>query len=245
VTQLPRTLEQVIRVPARLVRTTEFLFRRADASGDIYPDDDDHGCIPGPNPDRVVFLGEAGQISLGIRTHQLSLAAFFARHHHTTTRRGVNWSIHPFPHARLTDSPGVLHTASSTLEGADIVVLLIGITDALRVTPPATWEKRMRSTLTILTGLLPVDARILIAEMPPLNNAGSLSRPARIVAGIHGNNLNNRTHAVTDDYHQATAIGFPEELTRALWRPESDEKRYTNTYKIWAAHLAQELTDRL
>lgn len=235
---IPRTLERVALAPARLVRTTEFIFRRADVSGDIYPDDASHGHIPGPNPDRVVFIGEAGQISLGVRTHQLSLAAFFARHHHALTHRGVDWSIHTFPHARIAEGPSTVQAISNTLEGTDIVVMLIGITDALRVIPSALWENEMRSTLTTLNELLPSDARILLGDMPPLNNAGSLSRAARVAAGIHGSALNKRSQTAVAPFPQATSVTFPEQLTQSLWRPESEEKRYTNTYNTWAAHLA-------
>jgi hypothetical protein len=43
--------------PLRGVRIVEFVFKRRDAAGDIYPDDPDHGVVPGPDPERVVFLG--------------------------------------------------------------------------------------------------------------------------------------------------------------------------------------------
>lgn len=240
-TQLPRTLDRVMQVPSRLARTTEFLFRRADATGDVYPDDNMFGTVAGPDPDRVIFMGEAGQISLGVRAHDLSLAAFFARHHHAETHRGVDWHIHPVPTARLADLPAVVDRVADELLGADIVVVLVGITDALRVIPAPTWDSRLRSSVSTLVGHVSPDARILLAEIPPLGNAGSLSRPARVAAGLHGNALNKRTRAMADELPQVTAVSFPEELTRSLWRPESDAKRYTHTYNVWAAHLARHL----
>lgn len=236
---LPRTLERAIQVPTRLVRLTEFLFRRADASGDIYPDDDNHGVIEGPDPDRVLFLGEPGMISLGVRTHDLSLAAFFARHHHAITHRGVEWTIRTLPNSRLHEAPTMIGAAEEELHQANLVVLPVGITDALRVTSGTLWEKQLRTTLSSLRIALPHDARILIAEIPPLDNAGSLSRPARIAAGIHANTLNQHTRLAAKDYPNCTTMAFPEELTRSLWRPDSEENRYTHTYTTWARHLAK------
>lgn len=238
---LPRTLERVIYLPTRLIHVTEFLFRRADASGDIYPDDDDHGSIPGPDPDQVLFLGEAGMISLGVRTHDLSLAAFFSRYHHAATHRGVDWQIRTLPGLRIQNALALLEAAAEQLRHIDIVILSVGITDALRLTPGTTWESQIRSALSALTDALPKDARILIAEIPPLDNAGSLSRAARIAAGIHANTLNRHTREAAKDHPQCATAAFPEVLTESLWRPESEENRYTHTYKIWSNHLVQTL----
>lgn len=236
---IPRTLERVITVPTRLVRVTEFLFRRADASGDIYPDDADHGVVPGPDPDRVLFLGEAGMISLGVRTHDLSLAAFFARHHHAHTHRGVQWRIRTLPHSRLHEAPNAIRAEQELLHGTDIVVLPVGITDTLRVTHALTYQEHLHATLGALSQSLPRGARIVIAEIPPLDNAGSLSRPARVAAGMHANTLNRVAQKAAQDYPDCTTVEFPTELTQSLWRPESEEKRYVTTYTTWAQHLAQ------
>jgi len=80
-------------LPFRGVRVVEFVFKRRDAAGDIYPDDPDRGVVAGPAPERVIFLGELGELTLGVRTHELSLPAFFARHRAAETGRGVEWSV--------------------------------------------------------------------------------------------------------------------------------------------------------
>jgi hypothetical protein len=227
-------------VPTRLVRLTEFLFRRADASGDVYPDDADHGVVPGPDPDRVLFLGEAGMITLGVRTHDLSLAAFFARHHHAATRRGVEWRVRTLPSSRIAEGPRVTAAMEAELRRTDLVVLVVGITDALRVISGANWEESVRSTLRALISSLPRDARILVAEIPPLDNAGTLSRPARIAAGLQAQALNRRTREAAEEHERCRAVAFPDELTRSLWRPDSEENRYTHTYTTWARRLAEE-----
>lgn len=87
---MPQPTRQIIRAlraaPSRGLRLAEFLFRRRDAGGDIYPHDPDHGTVAGPDPDRVLFLGERGELSLGVRTHELSLP--YARRRSTTDGAG-------------------------------------------------------------------------------------------------------------------------------------------------------------
>jgi hypothetical protein len=238
------------RLPARLLahaaaaaRAAEYLYRRSDASGDFHPDDARQGIVEGPDPDRIAVVGETGMISLGVRTHQISLPAFLARHHASRTGRGVFWSIAPLPGARLREAPAVVAAAECELVRADAVVLLAGITDVLRVTSARAWARQMREAVDALREHLPRDAWILVAAIPPLDNAGSLSRPARMAAGIHAQALNRRTREVVDGLPCTRVIPFPEELTRSLWVPESEESRYQGTYRTWGTHLAEALVD--
>jgi hypothetical protein len=224
--------------PLRGVRIAEFVFKRRDAAGDIYPDDPDHGVVPGPDPERVVFLGERGELSLGVRTHELSLPAFFARHRAAQTGRGVRWSIAAPPSSSVRDAPAVVVKHGHELPGCDHVVVLLGITDSLLVIPPSVWEEQLRLTVDTLLQALPPRSRITFGDIPPLDNAGSLSAPARIAAGIQGRALNDRMKLVAEDYATVSVVDFPEELTRSVWRPESEEHRYRDTYKVWGRHLA-------
>jgi hypothetical protein len=236
--RLPHPITAARTLSTTAAHAAEFLFRRADESGDIHPDDPDRGVVPGPDPDRVLFLGELGQISLGIRTHELSLPAFFSRRVAARSHRGVAWSISALPNSRLLSARKVIDRDQGELEHVDAVVMLVGITDVLRVTGVSAWERHLRATLDALVAHVPRDTPVLISDTPPLDNAGSLSRPARVAAGILGRSLDRNTGAVAADYPTAQAIPFPEELTRSLWLPESVEQRYRDTYRIWGAHLA-------
>jgi hypothetical protein len=233
----------VLALPGIAARVAEFLYRRSDASGDFHPDDAAHGTVEGPDPDRIAVLGEVGMISLGVRTHQIALPAFLARDHATRTGRGVTWTTAALPGSRLREAPAVIAGAECDLVRADAVVLLAGITDVLRVTSARAWTKQMRAALEAMRAHLPRDAWILVADIPPLDNAGSLSAPARLAAGAHAKELNRRTREVVDGLPSTLAVTFPEELTRALWVPESEESRYQRTYRAWGAHLAEALVD--
>jgi hypothetical protein len=234
---IPNSLRDLATFPLRGARVAEFLFRRRDAGGDVYPEDAADGVVEGCDPDRVLFLGELGELTLGVRTHELSLPAFFARRRAAATGRGVAWSIASVPSSSVRGAAAVVVEQGDRLAGCDRVVILLGISDALRVISPSTWEASLRETLNVLLQGLPRGGRILIGEIPPLDNAGSLSAPARLAAGLHGRVLNARTRAISEDY-ASVDVSFPEELTRSVWRPESEEHRYRDTYKVWGAHLA-------
>ncbi|MFP7832660.1 hypothetical protein [Marisediminicola sp. LYQ134] len=236
-----RTLRSTIYRSTRFAHVAEFIFRRNDASEDVYPDDPPRGLVDGPDPDRVVFIGEPGEISLGVRSHELSLPAFFARHLATVTSRGVSWSISPLPGSRIAEGPGVVEGLTNDLAKADAVVILAGISDTLRIMAATTWERHLRATLAALRERLPVTAQIVISDIPPLDNAGSMSKAARVAAGHHSRLLNRHTRLVAAEFHGVTVMLFPRELTESVWRPEGVEQRFTFTYRVWGNHLADAL----
>jgi hypothetical protein len=82
------SLRALVTFPLRGARVAEFVFRRRDAGGDVYPEDASDGMVEGCDPDRVLFVGELGELTLGVRTHELSLPAFFARRRAAATGRG-------------------------------------------------------------------------------------------------------------------------------------------------------------
>jgi len=228
----------VIAGPARIGRIGEFFFRRSDAAFDVFPDDAAEGTVRGVGTDRVWFVGERGELSLGVRTHELSLPAFFARRRAARSGRGTAWSIASAPSSSLRQLPAIVRGHRELLRECELAVVMVGITDALRVMPPERWEQHLRDTVDALLDALPPTGRVLLGEIPPLDNAGSLSRPARVAAGVHGQALNARARSVADDHERVDVVGFPEELTRSVWRPEAEEHRYRDTYAVWGAHLA-------
>jgi lysophospholipase L1-like esterase len=232
-------IRRALRASAFALQVSEHLFARSDAAGDFHPDDRDHGVVGGPDPDRVLFLGEPGEMTLGVRTHELALPAFSARHLAARTGRGVAWSIARLMGSRIQHGPRIVAERALEIQKVDAVVLMAGITDVLRGTRAAVWERHMAATLDALVAHLPVGSPVLVAEIPPLSNAGSLSRLARVAAGIRGDAFDRRTRALLADRPDVHAIPFPEELTRSLWRPESEERRYTETYRVWGRHVAE------
>jgi hypothetical protein len=236
--QVRAVVHAVFAAPARVGRVGEFLFRRSDAAFDVFPDDAAEGTVSGVGTDRVWFVGERGELSLGVRTHELSLPAFFARRRAARSGRGTAWSIASAPSSSVRQLPSIVEEHRGHLRECELAVVMVGITDALRVMPPDRWEQHLRDTVAALLDALPPTARVLVGEIPPLDNAGSLSRAARVAAGVHGRALNARTRAVAEDHARVDVVGFPEELTRSVWRPEAEEHRYRDTYAVWGAHLA-------
>jgi hypothetical protein len=239
--QLNDLLRAASTLPGRTARVAESLYRRVDAEDGIVPADAARGVVGGPDPERIVVIGENGMISLGVRTHGISLTASLARQHAARTGRGVVWSSAILPGARIRDAPAVIARLAPVLARTDAVVLLVGVSDVLRVTAVAHWGRHLGDALAGLRRHLPAGTWILVAALPPLDHAGGLSPRARRGAGRHGRALDQRTREVVASVPNATAIAFPAELMRAPWQPACERTAYRETYRIWGADLARAL----
>lgn len=232
----------IVATLARPVGLVEYFFRRNDESGDIYPSDAGSGTVDGANPERVIVIGEGTARGLGTTTHQLGVAGHFSRQFATRFSRGVEWSTIGLPDNRLRSVPAAV-TDQCVFERTDLVILMIGITDTLRLTPPRLWEPQLRAAIDAISTKLPRDGRILIALIPPMDNAASISRAARLAGGQHSRRLNRVTRVIARSHANCTAVEFPSDLQRELWKPESQESSYARMYVVWAKGLLAALPE--
>jgi hypothetical protein len=231
----------ILHALAQSVGFIEFLFRRRDASGDIYPTDAVAGVVDGPRPLGLLVVGEGTAMGLGVATHALAPAAQTARRLARITQRGVSWSALGFPDARMR-SAGALTADASNFAGVDVVIVMAGIVDTLCMTPVAQWKQQLGSLLDDLDSVLAPHSRVIVAQIPPMDNAGSISRGARLAAGLHARRLNAATRTVVAGRADAEVTAFPSELTDDLWVPKSEQGLYRRLYAVWADAFSQSIT---
>lgn len=228
-------------VVGRIVGFVEFVFRRSDRSGDIYPDDAAFGSVDGSDPEKIVVLGEGNAIGLGVTSHQLGMAGHVARLLASRIGRGVEWRAIGVPGYRIGSASDAIAANRDHLEQSDYVILMLGITDTLHLTSRRTWRTQLTSTLDALFRTVPRDARVLVTMIPPMDNAGSVSRLARLAAGATARRLNRVTTSVTRTYSRSDTVAFPLALRHELWLPDSHEAPYVGMYSAWGAAVVAEL----
>jgi hypothetical protein len=227
--------------PARLLGFVEYVFRRNDKSGDIYPTDEPHGVLAGENPERIVVLGEANAVGLGVTRHTLGMAGHVARLVASRTAHGVRWWALGVRGQHIRSLPDAVDDNRELLERADLVVLMMGIVDTLSLTTRKSWVTHMTTSLDALMRTVPKDTTVLVTRIPPMDNAGSVSRLARFAAGRQARAFNGITENIVSQYPRCTMVPFPDSLTQDLWVPESREGPYVGMYSAWAASAVGQL----
>lgn len=183
-----------------------------------------------------MVIGEGSAVGLGVLTHAESIGGQLAEQLALANLGGIEWSALRLPRGRLQDAPAAIDDLPAVIV-TDVVVLMIGITDALRLTSHGTWRAALADTLSRLDHLLQNDAYILVAHIPPLEHLGGLSRLARIVAGSRARGLNRITRAVVGAKPRSIAVAFPAALNAQLWQPWSHQRAYADIYVRWSAAL--------
>lgn len=215
----------------RPVIFVQYLALRAGLQSNVFPRDAGSGTVEGEAPQRILVMGEATAVGFGVLSHELGMAGHFARQLSRRTARGVEWTTRPF--ADLT-----IHTAAATvrdrelLEDVDVVLLMLGVGDSIRLTPQRTWRRLLCATIDDLSRGLPEGARVLLSEVPPLKDSAGLPEPWRTIAARHGRLLNRVTAEVIASRPAVASVPFPSESVIDLGDPDSAQA--SRVYATWA-----------
>ncbi|RIJ51057.1 SGNH/GDSL hydrolase family protein [Clavibacter lycopersici] len=223
---------------ARPVIFAQYAALRAGLRSAVFPRDAASGAVPGDSPQRVLVIGEATAVGMGVLSHELGLAGHFSRQLARRTGRGVEWETRPF--ADLT-----IHTAAGTvrdrslLAGVDVVLLMVGVGDSIRLTPQRTWRRLLCAAIDDLCRGLPDGARVLIPEVPPLHASVGIPAAWRAVAARHARLLNRVTAEVVESRADAQSVPFPGESVMHLGDP--DAAQASRVYAAWSRAFVERL----
>ena len=232
--RIRRVVQAVLR-PAIFV---QYRALRAGLRSTVFPRDAGTGVVPGESPQRVLVIGEATAVGFGVLSHELGMAGHFSRQLARRTGRGVEWSTRPF--ADLT-----IHTAAGTvrdralLAGVDVVLLMVGVGDSIRLTPQRTWRRLLCSAIDDLCQGLPEGARVLVPEVPPLRESVGIPAPWRAVAARHARLLNRVTEEIVASRADALSVPFPRESVIDLGDP--DAAQASRVYASWSRAFVQRM----
>ena len=136
-------------------------------------------------------------------------------------------------------------TARELVPGApfeqDISVVLVGVNDALRMTPRRTWRASMDSLVDALEKHVRPGGQILLAGLPNLGQFGTFPQPLRTVLAWHGRGLDRELRQIARHNPVVTHVAMPP----VSWPEMCAEDRFhpnAVAYRALAAHFAAALT---
>jgi hypothetical protein len=208
-----------------------------------FPPDATEGSVPGVLPVDVAIIGEATAIGFQTVTADLTLGAQLARRISRNSHRGVRWQALATPDYTIRTAQPLLRD-NPQLILADVFVILLGIGDSLRFTPPWIWRKHLRSLLADLREHLTESAVILVAEVPPLELSDET--PARMapLVGRHLRVLNSETHSIVAQFHNTVSVPFPTTMVHEFETPDGQGAFYGRVYRSWASVMSEHIKAR-
>lgn len=109
------------------------------------PEDAPRAQAPGVDPDRILVFGNGAAVGWGVRSHDVALPGQLARRLSNLTGRGVD--VDAVADAALTIRTAAAAVPAATLGDYDAIVVIVGVSDALRLTSVAAWRRGMLELL--------------------------------------------------------------------------------------------------
>jgi GAF domain-containing protein len=186
---------------------------------------------PEAGADRVLLLGNGPCHGWGVVTHQLALTGSLGRAIEGRTARGCDVDYVGNEVMNLASSLSWI--GNRDLRNYDTVVVMIGMNDAVRLTPLDRWQAGLEELLDRLGERLRPDARILVAGLQPVRSVAVYAGIVARIAQRHADRMNDATERIVAD--RDSVEYFP------LLAPRPDGERPLGSpamYREWAGAVA-------
>jgi hypothetical protein len=186
----------------------------------------------GLDPDRVLVLGNGAASGWGVLTHGLALSGRLAVALQRRTGR-------PCDVDHLGDD--VMNAGSAPdwigrrqLDAYDVVVVVLGMSDAVRQTSVLRWRAELERLVHTLRRSLGPDASVVVLGVEPVSSAPVFRGILGRLGQRHADRLNPVTQEVTDAADGVEYVALPS----AADHPDADDGSRTR-YGFWAEHVAE------
>jgi hypothetical protein len=204
-----------------------------DMEAAIFPPHDDVYSIPGPDPERVLFLGDIGVAGYGVLLAGMAMPAQVATRRAARTGRGVEWeTVASYDMtarkaaARIADRAGPL----------DVAVVALGIPDVLVATSTAEWTDRLEAIVGSLREQAGEACRIVITGIPPMDRFQPIPMIGRKLLLAQVTRLNRAASRLDDPEHGIVHAPYPDISGTRM------HVRDRFSYRVMHAHWADAIT---
>lgn len=147
-----------------------------------HPFDSPRQFIAGPDPDRVLVLGNGPAIGFGVLTQELALPGNLARRLAAATGRGVTVDVLARRGTTAALAPRLI--ADVRMAHYDVVLVCVGSTDAYNLLPEERWRTDLGQLADALRAATTPSTIIAVLPIRPLQRPNAaLGRAGRLVEG--------------------------------------------------------------
>ena len=189
------------------------------------------GSVAGPDPLRLLVLGDSTAAGVGADTQHDALPGNLARELSARWGRGVTWRSVGEAGATSRD---LLERfiGDATSEPSDFVFLTVGANDALGIRSRAAFGRDIRSLLTRLREANP-DATIMMSSLPAFFRFELLPQPLKRALYRHSSSLEAEARRVASTVPDVTMCPPPPPYTEGFFASDLFHPS-ANGYRDWA-----------
>ena len=193
---------------------------------------------PGPNADRVLIFGSGPAVGWGVLTHELALPGSLARALTRKTGRGTE--IELVADMRITVKNAVPILDALDISRFDVIVVVLGANDALRMMPLSTWHDRLFAVLSCLSQRSSGPTRMFVTGIPPIESVPGFRTRVGTIVATHALQVNTVTARLCMSTANATYVPLP-----GVNPAYAVGTRDGRTYRQWADTIADVVAPQL
>lgn len=206
----------------------------------VFPGDLPARTIPGPDPERILFVGDIAVAGYGVLLEGMALPAQTAKRVNQTTGRGVTWENVGAYDLTAQKAPAAL---TGHLDGIDVAVIALGIPDVLLVTDQEQWRHDIAIIIDTVHDGAGRHCRIILAGLPPMHRFQPIQPVAQTVIQAQVRRLNTATADAAAGEDNVTFVPFPDlQLNRMYMKAVFS---FSAMHQVWAEALAAQLAPTL
>lgn len=206
---------------------------RLDVCRAPFPVDVEERRIAGPDPDRLLFIGDVAVAGYGVLHHGMTAASRTAHLVAQQRKRGCWWET--IAAADLT-AARVARMASLDAAGVDAAVIMLGVPDVLLGTRPSRWARNLRAIAERLRAEAEAECRIIFIAIPPMADFRPIPAAARKLLMLQTKRLNEAMRVIASEVPNATYVPFPK--WRAGEKYVAQQISWKNMHKMLARLFA-------
>jgi lysophospholipase L1-like esterase len=199
------------------------------------------GELPGPDPVRLLVLGDSTAAGVGALTQADALPGRLAHALQARTGRGIRWRAVGENGATARDLVE-RYLVEALDQPADLLFLTIGANDAMKLRGAGAYVRDVRTILDAFTAANP-DAVVLMSSLPVFGRFALLPEPLRTALYRHGLALEGAARRLVERRPRSLMSADPPPYADDFW---ADDRFHPgpNGYRDWADWAVDEAWDR-
>ncbi|THG30073.1 GAF domain-containing protein [Naasia lichenicola] len=190
---------------------------------------------PEGDTDRVLLIGNGPLHGWGVSLHDLAVPGQLARALNERSSRSA--SVEYVGDERMNAASTLAWLGNRAAAGHDLIVIALGMNDALRLTRLDDWKRDYAAVLDrVLSDIHPA-AQVILVGLPNIRAYAMANSSAGSVAQLHADRMTEFTVELAQNHPRVTAVHAPAEKFEAA-RPLGSPKMYQAWAEALSIHLS-------
>lgn len=229
----PATVTTILLYCARPLLRLHFAHYERDVRQALFPEDDPQFDITGPDPDRLLFIGDVAVAGYGVLRYGMTASSQTARFVAQDRRRGCVWTT-----IAATDLTAARVAKMPTLDAAEVdaAVIMLGVPDVLLATSSTSWAINLLTIVEHIREQAGPNCRIVFAGIPPMADFRPIPALARTMMTLQIQRINRVTQSTASHLTNTSFVPFPEWRVGEMY--VQDVFSWKSLHEMWARVLA-------